>query len=104
MKTKFKLVNAGKRNHPFWHIIVQGEKKNLKGRFIERVGYWMPRKTKTVQRGIVLNKHKIRYWMSVGAQPTNGVAKLFNKYGDDFYPKLPVPFGSQSLYEIPEKE
>jgi hypothetical protein len=42
--------------------------------------------------------------MSVGAQPTNGVAKLFNKYGDDFYPKLPVPFGSQSLYEIPEKE
>ena len=42
--------------------------------------------------------------MSVGAQPTNGVAKLFNKFSDDFYPKLPVPFGSQSLYEIPEKE
>jgi len=32
------------------------------------------------------------------------VARLLNKYGDDFYPKLPVPFGSASLYEKPEKK
>lgn len=41
---------------------------------------WMPRKTKTVKRGIVLNKHKIRYWLSVGAQPTKGVVRLLNKF------------------------
>ena len=64
----------------------------------------MPRRTKTVQRGVVLNKHKVRYWLSVGAQPTNGVAKMLNKYGSDFWPKLPVPLGSASLYERPEKQ
>jgi small subunit ribosomal protein S16 len=98
------LRNGGVRNHPLWHIIIQGEKKGLKGRYIERVGYWMPRRTKTVPRGVVLNKHKIRYWLAVGAQPTNGVAKLLHKFGKDFYPKLPVPLGSKSLYDKPKKE
>jgi len=93
----------GVRNHNFWHIIIQGHKKNVKGKFIERVGFWMPRRTKTVQRGIVLNKHKIRYWLSVGAQPTKSVVRLFNQFGDDFFPHYPVPFGSASLYEKPEK-
>ena len=101
MKTKLKLRNAGVRNHPYWHIIVQGEKKNLNGRYIEKVGMWMPRKTRTVKRGIVLNKHKIRYWLSVGAQPTKGVVRLLNKF--EFYPKTPVPWGSDNLYEKPEK-
>ena len=101
MKTKLKLRNAGVRNHPYWHIIVQGEKKNLNGKYIERVGIWMPRKTKTIHRGIVLNKHKIRYWLSVGAEPTKGVVRLLNKF--EFYPRTPVPWGSASLYEKPDK-
>ena len=63
MKTKLKLRNMGVRNHPYWHIIVQAEKKNLNGKYIEKVGLWMPRKTRTIKRGIVLNKHKIRYWL-----------------------------------------
>lgn len=29
-------------------ILVQPENKGLKGRYIEKVGYWIPRKTKTV--------------------------------------------------------
>ena len=83
------------------HVIVQGEKKNLRGKYIEKIGYWMPRRTRTTQRGIVLNKHKARYWLSVGAQPTKGVIRLLNKF--DFFPKHPVPFGTDSVYEKPEK-
>jgi small subunit ribosomal protein S16 len=101
MKTKLKLRNGGVRNHPYWHIIVQGEKKNLNGKYIEKVGIWMPRKTRTIQRGIVLNRHKIRYWLSVGAQPTKGVVRLLNKF--DMYPKTPVPWGADNCYEKPDK-
>jgi flagellar biosynthesis GTPase FlhF len=54
-----------------------------------------------VSRGIVLNKHKIRYWLSVGAEPTKGVVRLLNQF--DFYPKTPVPWGSDNLYEKPDK-
>jgi len=103
MKTKLKLRQGGVRNHPLWHIIVQPEKKNLRGKYIERVGYWMPRQVKTVPRGIVLNKHKIRYWLSVGAQPTNGVIRILSKLGPDFFPKGVVPGGTANTYEKPPK-
>ena len=60
----------------------------------------MPRHQKTYKRGMVLNKHKARYWLGVGAQPTKGAARILNKFG--FWPKPPVPHGSASLYEKPE--
>jgi len=46
-----------------------------------------------------LNKHKARYWIGVGAQPTLQVARLLNKF--DFFPKPPVPFGTHSTWEKP---
>jgi ribosomal protein S16 len=81
---------------------VQPAKKNPKGRYLEHVGYWLPRKTATVQRSMILNKHKIQYWLGVGATCTNRVHRILEKF--DFVPKTPVPFGSASLYEKPEKE
>lgn len=81
---------------------MQAEKKNLKGKYIERLGYWMPRNQKSYKRGMVLNKHKVRYWLSVGAEPTPGVIRVLNRYG--LYPKSPTSFGKDTLYEKPLKE
>lgn len=44
----------------------------------------------------------MRYWLGVGAQPSFRVHKILEKF--DFLPKYPVPLGSSSLYEKPEKE
>ena len=104
MKTKIKLRNMGCRNHPYWKIIVQGDKKKLTGKYIEEVGFWQPRGGKLVRRAVALNKHKLRYWLSVGAEPTLGVQRLLAKFGPEFYPKPVIPFGSASLYEKPEKK
>ena len=101
MKTKIRLRQGGVKNHPLWHIVVQGEKKNLRGKYIEKIGYWMPRQQKTYKRGIVLNKHKMRYWLSVGAAPTGGGIRLLNKY--HFYPNRSTHHGSASVYEKTEK-
>jgi len=60
-----RLQNKGSKNHPYWYkfsmilwwlrwIVVQGSYTNLRGRFIEHIGYWIPRKTKTVQRAYIL--------------------------------------------------
>ncbi len=66
------------------------------------MGYWLPRKTKTVDRSIIYNKHRLQYWISVGAQPTEKVRKLLEKI--DFLPKKPAPYGDKYLYEKPAKE
>lgn len=103
MKTSIKLLRCGVKDRPFWKLIVLGHKKNHRGRYIEHIGTWMPRnKNKTVARGVLMNMHKMRYWLSVGAEPTDAVVRVFNKYGG-IYPKLPIPHGSSTLYEKPKK-
>ena len=52
-------------------------------------------------RQVTLNLHRVRYWLSVGATPTPKVARLLHKFG--FVPKPPAPFGSQHVYEKPER-
>ena len=81
---------------------MQPANKNPRGRYLEKIGYWLPRKTVTVQRSIILNKHKVQYWLGMGATCTNRVHRMLEKYG--LVPKTPVPFGASTLYEKPEKE
>ena len=92
-----RLQNHGKKNHPYWWIIVQPKNKCFKGRAIERVGIWAPRKTKTVDRAISFNRYKIKYWLSVGATPTPAAQRLLAMAG--LHVKKPVPYGSKFLYE-----
>ena len=85
----------------FRWIVIQSSNKCFKGRILEKVGYWIPRKTKTIDRSIVFNKHRLNYWLAVGAQPTHGVHRLLSII--NVLPKKPIPFGSKSLYPKPEK-
>jgi len=80
---------------------VQGIKKKLNGRYLEHVGIWTPHKNKTVPRQMALNKHRIKYWLSVGATPTGRVQRIFEKF--DLLPPKPTPFGKYHQYEVPEK-
>lgn len=52
---------------------------------------------KTVPRHYLLNKHRMRYWLANGAQPTRGVKKFLEKY--EFVPPLKAPFGEKHKVE-----
>ncbi len=96
VQVMIRLQNHGNKRAPYWWLVIQPKNKHFQGRYIERVGIWAPRKTKTVDRMISLNSHKIRYWLSVGAQPTGAVHRILNFAG--LLPKKPVPFGSKQMY------
>ena len=46
------------------------------GRFIERLGTYNPMKNKDDPQRITLNVERIKYWLSVGAKPTQRVQKF----------------------------
>lgn len=46
-------------------IVVMPYKKNLKGRFLEHVGWWQPRQGTINSREILINKERVRYWLAV---------------------------------------
>jgi small subunit ribosomal protein S16 len=74
--------------------VVAANRKNLKGRFLEHVGYWSPRQGVALQRQIVLNVPRVKYWISCGAIPTEKVQKFLSLWSI-----LPKPWYQQRTPE-----
>jgi small subunit ribosomal protein S16 len=71
---KIRLTRIGRNNIPVYRIVVTDSKKARDGEYIEKVGHYDPRKKK-----LQIDRDRIEYWISKGAQPTNTVAKLIAK-------------------------
>ena len=59
-----RLQRVGRRNKPFYKIIVVEKTSGPKsGKFVEKVGFYDP-----IQKTRVINGERVKYWISVGAQ------------------------------------
>lgn len=73
MAVKIRLARHGAKKRPYYRIIVADSRKPRDGKFIEEVGRYNP----CVHPALVqLDQDRIDYWMGVGAQPTDTVARL----------------------------
>ena len=67
-----RLQRKGKKNQPFFKILViEQQKSSTGGRFVEEVGFYNPL---TKERS--LKKDRVKYWMSVGAKPSDTVYNM----------------------------
>ncbi len=76
---KIRLSRFGSRHNPHYRIVVTDVRKKRDGAYLERIGYYDPRKT--VPDWYKVDVERARYWLSVGAQPTETVKKLFKLAG-----------------------
>ncbi len=76
---KIRLSRFGSRHNPHYRIVVTDVRKRRDGAYLERIGYYDPRKT--VPDWYKVDVERARYWLSVGAQPTERVKKLFKLAG-----------------------
>src|SRR5215813_9463918 len=76
----------GRRHRPFFRICAFDSRKPRDGRPIEELGFYDPM-ARTPEMQTVLDVSRIRYWLSVGAQPSHKVQVLLNK----FKVKKPAP-------------
>lgn len=68
-----RLARRGKKNSPFFRILVSEKAKDLFGDALETVGHYNPvSKNKDIQ----LNAERIQYWLSKGAQASPAVHNL----------------------------
>lgn len=75
-----RLARGGSKNHPFYHIVVADSRRSRDGRYIERLGFFNPFARDSEEK-IRLDGERIEYWQSVGAQPSDRVAKLIKDAG-----------------------
>lgn len=75
---KLRLRRMGSKKRPFYRIVVAEHSSPRDGRFIEIVGHYNPL---TEPATVVVKEERARYWLSVGAQPTETVAGLLKRAG-----------------------
>jgi len=75
-----RLARGGSKNHPFYHIVVADSRRSRDGRYIERLGFFNPFARESEEK-LRLDEARVEYWKSVGAQPSDRVAKLIKDAG-----------------------
>ncbi len=73
---KIRLHRMGAKKNPFYRIIVADSRNPRDGRFIEELGIYDPL---TAPVTIKVDAERAKYWLSVGAQPTETVRALLKK-------------------------
>lgn len=71
---RIRLRRIGSTHQPHYRVVVADKEAPRDGRFVEIVGQYNP---KTMPGSINFNEERIYHWLSVGAQPSESVAKLF---------------------------
>jgi len=77
MALKIKLSRIGRTNDPKYRIIVAEARSKRNTRYVDKIGFYDPIPEKYV---LQLNQERFQYWLSKGAQLTEGTAKLLKKY------------------------
>ena len=78
MPARMRLQRHGKKNQPFYHIVVADGRAPRDGRFIEKLGTYNPL---TNPATIVLNEDKAVQWLKNGAQPSDTVRRILSYKG-----------------------
>lgn len=93
---RIRMKAMGRLHRPFFRICAMDSRTPRDGKTIEELGHYDPM-VRNVDARTVLNANRIRYWLSVGAQPTEKVAVLIRKAGI----KKPAP---GEPWRLPEPE
>ncbi len=78
MSVKIRLSRMGAKKQPTFRIVVAEERSKRDGRLVERLGHFDPR---TDPPTIVLNEERTRYWLGVGARPTDALGIILRRAG-----------------------
>jgi small subunit ribosomal protein S16 len=76
------MKKMGRLHRPFYRICAMDSRTPRDGRVLEQLGTYDPMIPETDAR-TTLNVERVKYWLGVGALPTEKVKILLTKYGPD---------------------
>ncbi len=79
MAVRIRMKMMGRKHRPYFRIVAIDHRQPRGGRVIEELGSYDPMIKKTDDR-VRLKPDRVKYWMSVGALPSERVATLLKKY------------------------
>ena len=77
---KLRLKRFGRRNRPFYRLNAMDIRTPRDGAPIEELGMFDPLE-KDIAKAVRVDAERVKYWLSVGAQPSQTVRDLLAKAG-----------------------
>ena len=81
MALSIRLSRGGSKKRPYYRIVVADARSPRDGRFIERIGSYNPLLAKDDEKRVILDADRAKHWLSVGAQPSDRVARFLDAAG-----------------------
>src|SRR5215210_5945326 len=81
MAVAIRLARGGAKKRPYYKIVVTDARNARDGKFIERIGSYNPLLPKDSPERVKLDADRARHWLSVGAQPSDRVARFLDAAG-----------------------
>src|SRR6202012_1404230 len=81
MSLKIRLSRGGAKKRPFYTIVLAASHSPRDGKFLERLGTYNPMVPQDHAERLVMKEERIKHWLSMGAQPTDRVARFFAQAG-----------------------
>ncbi len=81
MSVSLRLSRGGSKKRPYYKVVVANSRAPRDGKFLEQVGTYNPLLAKDDENRVRLVEDRVRYWLGVGAQPTDRVARMLDKAG-----------------------
>jgi small subunit ribosomal protein S16 len=81
MTVKIRLSRGGTKKRPYYYIVVATASSPRDGRYIEQIGTFDPMLAKDKPERLKLDLDRAKHWLSVGAQPTDRVARFLDQTG-----------------------
>ena len=75
---RIRMQRMGRRHRPFYRINAIDQRTRRDGRFIENLGWYDPIATDP-DKQLSLKSERIKYWLSVGAQPSDTMRDILVK-------------------------
>ena len=100
MSVSLRLSRGGSKKRPFFRIVAADIRAPRDGRYIERLGTYNPMREQSDPERVSLNLERIKYWLSVGAKPTDRIIGFLAKEG--LFKKPPTP--KQTKQDKPRKK
>ena len=108
MAVSIRLSRGGSKKRPYYRIVVADARAPRDGQFIEKIGTYNPLLAKDDEKRVTLNAERAKHWLSVGAQPTDRVARFLDVAGVKERPSRSNPNkgkpGEKALERIEELE
>ena len=81
MAIALRLSRGGAKKRPYYRIVAADSRSARDGKYLEQIGTYNPLLAKDDPARVKLNEDRARYWLGVGAQASDRVARFLDAAG-----------------------